>query len=65
MNNEVKVQTIRAYSKDCMGCIRHKTDVMIAYTTEDGDNITDLFLTQAQAMALIMELMGAVSRNKL
>lgn len=61
---ETIVTYIRAYDRNCIGCVTKGKDVMIAYTTDNGDDINDLFLTQVQARLLANELAMVVKRNE-
>lgn len=61
---EAIVTYINAYGKDCVGCTRHKKDIMLAYNSEGNENIVDLFLTRKQAEDLLNEISGALSRNE-
>lgn len=63
MSNEINVSVIRAYSKHVSGCVRHKKDVMIAFTREKELGIVDLFLTQEQAISLMESLKDAIKLN--
>jgi hypothetical protein len=62
---EVEIKNIRAYDKGCIGCVRHKKDVMIAFdSTNEEYDIKDLFLTQGQAEYLHKELGKVINSNK-
>lgn len=62
--HEVEAKNVRAYDKNCTGCLRHQKDVMISFdSTEEGYDIKDLFLTQDQAEFLLKELSEVVERN--
>lgn len=43
---DVHPTIIKLYPKSCMGCTRHKKEVML--TIYDGKTFHDVFLTQAQ-----------------
>lgn len=62
--NEAIIKEIRAFGKGCLGCERHKKDIMLAYNSEGNENIVDLFLSQKQAEGLVSELSEALSRNE-
>lgn len=56
MEINLKNGSIRAHSRDVIGCIKHKTDIMISFTEKFGDEIHDIFITQKQAKAFYKEL---------
>lgn len=47
-----------------MGCIRHKTDIMIGFRVEGNDEFNDIFLTTEQAEALITKLQNKLTEHK-
>lgn len=49
---EMFAVTIKAHGKDCMGCIRHKKELMISFQTEKRGKIYDLFLGKELALSL-------------
>lgn len=61
---EAHVETANAYSKTCLGCIRHNKDVMITFTYE-GEKLSfhDFFLTNKQAQRLLERLTLALKYN--
>ena len=63
---ETTITSIKAYDKDCIGCVKHKRDIMIAYTADDpeGADIIDLFLTQVQAKILANDLAIMIKCNE-
>lgn len=53
------------HDKTCMGCKRHKKDVLVVIVeTEDGKHSKDLFLTTDQTKKLIIGLRNALKRNE-
>ena len=53
------------HDKGCMGCIRHKKDVLVVLVeTADGKNSKDLFLSTEQAEKLVEQLQKVLERNK-
>ena len=53
------------HDKGCMGCIRHKKDVLVVLVeTADGKNSKDLFFSTEQAEKLIEQLQKVLERNK-
>jgi hypothetical protein len=63
-SNEKDISAIKAYYKGVNGCVRHKKDVMIAYTVDREMGICDLFLTNEQAQKLMEDLQNALRMNK-
>ncbi len=68
MENEIQIETINVYGNSCKGCKKFKKDVMISFTKEGDKNehpvITDLFLTQEQAVYLYTKLGQNIQINK-
>lgn len=58
------VTSIKVFDKNCIGCARHKRHVMIAYTFDNSEDITDIFLTQDQAEDLANDLVVITKRNE-
>ncbi len=65
-NMQLQLKNIRAYDKECHGCVKNNKDIMISFMYENDpeDIIYDLFLTQEKAERLLWELTDAVYRNK-
>ena len=63
--NEFEVKHIRAYSKKCVGCQRHRKAVMISISpvSEERYDIKDFFLTKKQAKDLYDELGRCLIEN--
>lgn len=57
--------SIRAYYRGVIGCQTNKRDVMLSFMhSEDSKVVHDLFLTQEQAIELLVELTRAINLNK-
>jgi NMD protein affecting ribosome stability and mRNA decay len=61
---EYEVKYSRAYSKKCIGCMRHKKSVMISMSNEKEEGIQDYFFTKEQAKRLFNELGRVLMENK-
>ncbi len=61
---EYEVKYARAYSKKCIGCMRHKKAVMISMSSEKEEGIQDYFFTKEQAKRLFNELGRVLIENK-
>jgi len=65
--SEIIIKTnVRAYSKDCIGCKRHKAHTMISFSNPTPENkhaITDLFLNKEQAESFYEELGRVLERS--
>ena len=59
-DSEKIVESIRAYNKECIGCLRNKKFAMISYKAEGEETIMDLFLDKDQAELVCDELMKAL-----
>ena len=58
------VRNCEANSKDCLGCQRHKKDIMITFRAEEKEmEFYDFFLTDKQAKGLIKSLEKSISQN--
>lgn len=55
-NTEFKVSTIRAYDKNCKGCRRHNSHLMISFQKKKGGEVYDLFLNKDQTEIFRKEL---------
>ena len=63
--NEIEVNNIHAYAKNCVGCSKHHKDIMIAFDTKNiNHGVKDLFLTTEQAVRLSRSLTEALKLNK-
>ncbi len=51
-----EIKDITVHGGGCIGCKRHKKDIMIAYSHNGSDDITDLFFTTEQAKELLKRL---------
>ncbi len=61
----VQVSHTITHGNNCMGCIRHKKDVMITLVeTPGGEQYTDVFLTTEQGEKLYEQLGKVLDRNK-
>lgn len=58
------ITSIKVFDKNCIGCVRHKRHAMIAYTSDNPEDITDIFLTQDQAKDLADDLVIVIKRNE-
>lgn len=62
------VKTITVHDKNCLGCAKHKKDIMIS--VDQGDGIIekyeffDIFLTDKQAKYVMEELAEALKKNE-
>jgi hypothetical protein len=61
---EFIVKTMHVYGKNCLGCQYHKKDVMLSFSTPEGLRIHDIFLTNAQAQQLIIQLRKTLRNNE-
>jgi len=59
---ELKVDSIRAYGKGCVGCLNHETDIMITYM--NGEEFVDIFMSQEVAQQFSDELVRRLQQNK-
>lgn len=64
MEINLKEGSIRAHSKEVIGCKKHDADIMISFDKFFGDEITDLFLTEKQAINFWEELGEKLEQNK-
>jgi hypothetical protein len=61
----INIDNIQIHSKDCLGCQRHKKDILITISTISTDeSIIDLFLTQKQAEELRNDLIKTLEYNE-
>ena len=58
----VDIVFTKVYDKGVIGCITHKKDLMITFST-DNKNIHDIFLTQKQGRELLKELRKCIILN--
>ena len=61
---EKEITSTTVHGKECIGCKKHKKDIMIAYTDKNSDEITDLFFTDEQAKSLLKRLKERIEENK-
>lgn len=62
---EFIAKNTKVHGKTCIGCQEKKRDVMISFMGENTNNLVhDLFLTDEQAMFLIVQLKLAIKRNE-
>jgi hypothetical protein len=59
------VGLVRAYNKQCTGCKKTQTKVMMSFKDENSEQgqVYDIFLTNQQASYLLKELQEAISFN--
>jgi hypothetical protein len=65
MKNEIWPSQLQVYDKNCKGCKRHKSDVMISYMDSESADIIDMFITQDEAKSLVKELLKIIEQNEL
>lgn len=62
---EKEIEYFAIAGKGCNGCKRHGKDVMLTYkTTNNPDEIIDLFMSNKQAENLIKILQNTIKNNK-
>jgi hypothetical protein len=61
---EIKTDRMRAYGRDCLGCLRTKTRIMVSFYDSDGV-IYDVFLSHEAAAAFHEQLGDQLTRNVL
>jgi hypothetical protein len=57
------VTSIIVFSKNVIGCQRHKKEIMITFKVENDNDIHDIFLTTEQAESLIAGLQKSLKIN--
>ena len=65
--NEFEVKYIRAYSKKCIGCQRHRKAVMVSISPVSSEeyDIKDFFLNKEQAKRLYEDLGRVIEENEI
>ena len=58
------ITSIKVFDKNCIDCARHKRHAMIVYTSDNPEDITDIFLTQDQVKDLADDLVIVTKRNE-
>lgn len=63
---EAKVTKLDVQGRDCVGCIRFKSDIMVTMIEKNGGEILfhDFFLSTEQAENLIDKLARHIELNK-
>jgi len=63
---ELEAESARAYDKECNGCLRFNSDVMVSFSKDINGKPTffDFFLSQDAAIALHEELGQRIKDNK-
>jgi len=64
---ELIPKSMNVSDKECIGCKRHKRDIMITATKKENDTteFIDIFLTQEEAINFHKELAVSIIKNKL
>lgn len=61
---EKEITSITVHGNECIGCKKHKKDIMIAYSDKNSDKIIDLFLSTEQAEILLKRLSERLAENE-
>ncbi len=61
---EKEITSVTIHGNECIGCKKHKKDIMIAYSHNGSDDITDLFFTTEQAESLLKRLGERLAENE-
>lgn len=55
---------INVCDKNCNGCVRHSSDIMITLRVKDSPEFNDFFLSNEQAEKLVADLQKRIAINK-
>lgn len=61
-----KIENISSYGKQCIGCERHKKDIMVSVCVKDKDSgydFIDIFLTNSEAIQFHENLGIRIKQN--
>jgi hypothetical protein len=58
------IKSVQAWDKNCIGCKKFKSDIMLSFQIEGSEVIHDIFLTTEQAEYLIARLEKRLEENK-
>ena len=61
---EKEIKDVTVHGNECIGCGKHKKDIMIAYSYDGSDDIIDLFFTTEQAESLLKRLGERLAENE-
>ena len=66
---EILNPVTNVYGKNCIGCQRHGKDIMLTFVdcNENGGvtgEIYDIFVSEAQAMGLMENILDVIQRNE-
>lgn len=63
--NTIKAEQVSVYGKDCIGCKRHESDVMMGVCHEETGKteFMDIFLSNEQARNLAQDILSRVEEN--
>jgi hypothetical protein len=62
--NEVQIKSTSVRGKGCQGCVKHNKDIMVTLFDVE-DNVTDMFLTQDEAVKIYTMLGRNIAFNEL
>tara|TARA_B110000093_G_C12949501_1_gene401816 strand:+ start:2078 stop:2281 length:204 start_codon:yes stop_codon:yes gene_type:complete len=61
---EKEIKNVTVHGNECIGCDKHKKDIMIACSINGSDEILDLFFTTEQAESLLKRLGERLAENE-
>lgn len=64
LDTEKEIERISVHGSECIGCIRHKKNIMISYSFKGSDEIIDLFFTTEKAKFLLKRLGHLIQLNE-